>query len=288
MAFSVLPAPLISSVAEPVLAFCTDRYGKNGLKIETGIQPNLGWSPTIQLKRGKFELIAIEVSDDLYPYILKTMAHEIRHDCPDIPVTVFVACSLDAYLADTKQTIVRKLKGHGFGLLTVDDTQHVTEQFGAIPLIYHIPENEFTDGISTLPSSIKVKFKDAFGTYQTNAYQGLQEAGQLVEGLVFCLANHCKKNGWMTYQKTTPAAGVVDALYESTVQDLKQQRASLGKVRYFLKNYRNMASHPPKNMKDAAQRIKFCRQGFIDSFNTASELTQTLKQLKITAKLYMP
>lgn len=286
MPFSVLSPSLAKSVAEPICQYCTNRFGKNGLKIEEGIHPNLSWSPTIQLKRSKIELLAIEVSEDLYPLILKMVAHDIRHDCPDIPVTVYVACSLESYLADAKQTTVRKLKEHGFGLLTVDDANHVTEIFGAIPLIHHIAENEFNDGIKILPSSIKVKFKDAFDVYKTNAYQGLQEGGQLIEGLVFCLAKQSQKKGWITYKKNSAAADVVDALYESESVDLKHQRAVLGKARFFLKSFRNMASHPPKNLKESAQRIKLCRQGFVDAINTASELCETLKKLKFTAKLY--
>lgn len=288
MPFSVLSPSLAIAVAEPVYQFCTSRFGKNGLKIDSGIQPNLSWSPTIQLKRGKFELIAIEVSEDLYPLILKMVAHDIRQDCPDIPVTVYVACPLESYLADTKQTTVRKLREHGFGLLTVDDTGQVTEQFRAIPLIHHIAENELNNGIKNLPSSIKVKFKDAFEVYKTNSYQGVQEGGQLVEGLVFSLAKHSQKKGWISLKKNSSAADAVDALYESGTNDLKQQRAVLGKARFFLKSFRNMASHPPKNLKDAAQRIKLCRQGFVDSINTASELCDTLKKLKFTVKLYIP
>lgn len=288
MPFSVLSPSLAKSVADPVCQYCVSRFGKNGLKIDEGIHAALAWSPTIQLKRSRFELVAIEVSEDLYPYILKTVAHDIRHDCPDIPVTVYVACSLESYLADTKQTTVRKLREHGFGLLTVDDTSHVTEMFGAIPLIHHIAENEFNSGIKSLPSSIRVKFKDAFDVYRTNGYQGLQEGGQLVEGLVFCLAKHSQKKGWISSKKNPSAADVVDALYASEAKELQQHRAALGKARYFLKNFRNLASHAPKNLKEAAQKIKVCRQGFVDSIDTTSVLCETLNKLKFKAQLYFP
>jgi hypothetical protein len=288
MPFCILSAALAQSVAQPVEQYCVNRFGKSGLKIEQGIQPNLGWSPTIQIRRTKFELVAIEVSEDLYPMILKIVAHDIRQECPDIPVTVYVACPLASYLADVKQTMVRKLKEHGFGLLTVDDTGHVTEQFNAIPLIHHIAENELNDGIKSFPSSIRVKFKGAFEVYKTNSNQGLQEGGQLVEGLIFCLAKESHKKGWIPSIAGKTAAAVVDSLYEANHNDLKQARAALGKARYFIKNFRNMASHPPKNAKESAQRIKRCREGFIDSMNTASELCETLKKLKFTAKLYVP
>lgn len=288
MPYSVLSPVLAASVAIHVEKFCSNKYGKSGFKIETGFHQNISWSPTLQFRPNKFEIFAIEVSEDLYPLILKISAHDIRQECADIPVAVFVACPLDSYLADARQTTIRKLKEHGFGLITVDDTGVVTEQFSAIPLIHHIAETELELSIKTLPSSVKVKFKAAYEVYKRSANQGLQESGQIVEGLLFCLANNCEKAGMIGSIKGKTAASVVDMLYEATEEKLKQQRAALGKARYFIKNFRNMASHPPKNMKESAIRIKRSREGFIDSLSTCTEICKTLKALSFSAKLYIP
>lgn len=289
MPFTIINGTLAEQVAEPVYQYCIQRFGRSGLKLEMGILPTISWSPTIQVKRSASELLAIEVSEDLYPMILKLIAHDIRQDCPDIPITVYVATPLESYLADAKQLTVRKLKEHGFGLLTVDDNGLVTEQFTAIPLIHHIPLNEFNDCIKTLPHSARVKYKDAYDVYRTNSYQGLQECGQLVEGLVFSLAKQSHLKGWIASKPLKGmAAEVLDAMYESTDNSLKQQRAALGSARSFIKYYRNMASHAPKSLKDTAIRIKACRKGFLDSLGTASELCETHRKLGFPVKLYFP
>jgi hypothetical protein len=284
MAFSIISAPLAASVAQPVANFMTVRYGKAGFKVETGIRSELSWSPTIQVNRTKFELLAIEVSEDLYPMILKIVAHDISRDIPDVPISVYVACPLTVYLADAKQITVRKLKDHGFGLITVDDTGHVTEQFSAIPLIHQISEVTLADNIKALPSGIRVKFKNAFDLYRTNSNQGLQDTGQLVEGLIYCMAKHSHKKGWIANPDRMAAASMVDLLYAA--RELNNYRAALGAARNFLKSYRNMASHPPKSYKAAAEKIKLMRNGFIDSLNTTVALCGALKELQITIRLF--
>lgn len=289
MSFNILPSSLVITVAEPIQQYCIQRFGRAGLKLETGIKQHLNWAPTIQVKRSSSELVAIEVSNDLYPFILKMMSHDIREECSEIPIAIYVACPLESYVADTKQTTVRQLKEHGFGLLTVDDQQHVTEQFGAIPIIHHISSNEINGGIKNLPAPVKIRFKDAFDVYRTNSYQGLQESGQLVEGLVFCLAKQCHEKGWIASKPLKgQAADILDAMYEASANELRQQRAALGKARSFLKYYRNVASHAPKSLKDTAMRIKVCRQGFVESLGTASELAETHKKLGFKIKLYFP
>lgn len=289
MAFTIISGTLANVVAEPVQQYCIQRFGRSGLKLETGISPAISWSPTIQIKRSSAELLAIEVSEDLYPLILKLVAHDIRQDCPDIPITVYVATPLDSFLADNRQVTVRKLKEHGFGLFTVDQNGLVTEQFGAIPLIHHIPHNEFNEHLQSLPQGVRVKYKDAYDVYRANSYQGLQEVGQLIEGLVFSMAKQCHKKGWIPSRPLRGmAAEVLDAMYESTINDLKNQRASLGSARSFIKYYRNMASHAPKSIKEAALRIKACKKGFLDSLETASRLCEAHRDLGFQIKLYFP
>jgi hypothetical protein len=284
MVFSIISPTLADSVAQPVSSYITDRYGKGGFKIETGIRPDLMWRPTIQVNRTKYELLAIEVSEDLYPMILKMVAHDISREIPDVPISVYVACPLDVYLADSKQVTVRKLKEHGFGLFTVDDTGRVTEQFSAIPLIHQIPEVILIDQIKTLPSGIRVKFKNAFDLYRTNSNQGLQDTGQLVESLVYCMANHAHKKNWISRPDRMAAATMVDQLY--TANQLNNYRAALGATRNFLKSYRNMASHPPKSYKAAAEKIKSMRSGFIESLNTTVALCAALKELGVTIRVF--
>lgn len=289
MPFTMINGALADQVASPIHDYCITRFGRSGLKIESEIQPSLNWKPTLQARRSKYEIIAIEVSEELFPQIIKIAAHEIRVECPDKPISVYIATPLSSYASDTKQTTVKKLKELGYGLLTVDDEGLVTEQFIAIPIIHHIPQKEFSEIVRPLPSLIRVNFQNAFDVYKTNPYQGLQECGQIVEGLIFSLAKQSNKKSWIGSKPSKGAAATaLDALYESTHIALQEKRASLGRARAFMKNYRNITSHPPKSFSDAATRIKNCRIGFIESIAVASELHSTHKHLGLTAKLHFP
>lgn len=287
--FTLLSKNLGDTVGAPLYDYCVQRYGKNGLKIESGIVSALSWSPTIQLKKGTHELLAVEVCEDLFPQVLKLVYSDITHDCKDIPITVYVGCPLDAFLDDKTQSTVKKLKERGIGLLTVAQDGTVTEQFSTIPLIHHIPDADISTLVKPLPSAIKVKLRDSFDVYRQNSYQGLQEAGQIIEGLIFSLAIQANKKGWIAAKPEKDAAAtILDLMYQSNETSLQHNRAALGRARSFMKQYRNMVSHAPKSLKAAAERYRLCHMGFREACGTALDLVQTHKNVGFVTRLYFP
>ena len=176
MTFPTLSARL-NAVANASFAFCRARFGKTGAKCDEEIDREIGWKPTFQLKSG-VKLIAVEVEDNLYPEILKIAAHDISHS--DTPIVVYQACTLEAFQLDTKQAKINKLKEHGFGIITVDDSGAAVIQHKAVPLIQHISEKEIDAELKGLTPKLKVAFREAHNTYVTDAGQGLQAAGQIV------------------------------------------------------------------------------------------------------------
>lgn len=290
MSFTIISRALTTQVAEPIFKYCTNRFGRSNLKLEKEIQSNLSWKPTIQIKRTQYDLLAIEVSEILYPIIIKIVANDILKSCSETPISVYVATPLSSYTADAKQSIVRELKQHGIGLFTVDDSGHVSEQIQAIPLMHHISQKDFNDALGSIPAPIKTKLQKSFETYRINSYQGLQECAQMVESLVWSLATQSHKEGWITPApaKGKPAADIIDSLYNSNEKLLQNQRAYLGHARSYMKSYRNPTSHPPKSHKEAAKLIKDCRHGFLESLRVVSELCITHKALGFRAKIYFP
>lgn len=271
-------------VATRSLAFCKERYGGNGVKVDQGIDDAIMWRPTFYLKVGKFKLIAVEVEDNLYPGSLKGAAHEISHY--DFPIAVYQACTLEAYLGDPNHKNINLLKSHGFGIITVDKDGNAAIQHNCVPLAQHISPESFDRSIVKLSRQMKVAFRSAYAVYQTNETQGLQDAGQIVEAILTSIADQAVKRGDLA--ATAPGralANRIDDMY--TAQALAGHRAALGGAREFVQEFRNTASHPARTAKEAAEKIRKCRSGFLDAISIASKLRALAKAKGYTIRLHV-
>ncbi len=276
--------PRLKAVATNALAHCKKRYGANGLKIEEGIDKEIGWRPTFFLRPSKFLILAAEVADILYPEALKGAAHDIGHY--DFPIAVYQVCPLDAYQNDPKQAKSNLLREHGFGIITVDDEGRVTVQYPCVALAQHISLKQLESELYGLNSVLKVKFRSAHDTYVTNEGQGLQQAGQLVEGLVRSMAKQATTKGYArAFAPTEALAGVIDELYGKPL--FKNHRAALGAARDFVKEFRNVASHAPKSAKAAAEKIRKCKTGFLDAISVAKKLRQVMQTMGFQVRVYV-
>jgi hypothetical protein len=273
----------LKKVAVVSLAFCRSRYGANGLKVEENIDNVIGWQPTFFLRPTRFLILAVEVNDLVYPEALKAAAHDIGHF--DTPIAVFQACPLDAFQNDPKHTKVNLLRKHGFGIITVDDDNAATIQHPCIPLAQHISPEELEHELAGLNSVLKVKFKAAHQTYTSNIGQGLQEVGQLIEALLHSVAKQAAKNGIIA--AINPAhslADLIDELYQKP--QFRPHRAALGGARDFVKEFRNTASHAPKSARQAMEKIKKCKTGFLDAISVAKKLRSMMQALGFTIRIY--
>jgi len=280
MAFDTLSERL-RDVATHSLAFCKGKYGNNGVKIEQGISNSISWRPSYYLKVGKFKLIAVEVEDNLYPESLKGAAHEISHY--DFPISVYQACTLEAFLGDPKHKKVAELKKHGFGIITVDDEGNTVVQSPCVPLAQHISPDVFDRAISGLSAPLKVAFRSAYTVYQTSETQGLQEAGQVVEAIIRAIGIKAVNAGDLMPRPTNQAlANRIDDMYAA--QSLAGHRAALGGAREFVAEFRNTVSHPAHTAKLAAEKIRKCRKGFLDAIDLSVKLRSlaTAKGYKIS------
>lgn len=275
MAFDALD-PRMKKIAECALAHCKQKFGNNGVRLDEAIDDSIAWRPTFQCKPTVSSMVAVEVIDNLYPEVLKGAAHDISYF--DVPIAVYQVCSLDAYQKDTKQVKVNLLRQHGFGIITVDDDGLTTVQHPAVPLAQHIPDKLCESDIKPLTSKLKVCFRNAHSTYRTNIGQGLQQAGQIVEAMVVSLGKQAAKQGHITpAQAKGKVSDVIDHLYES--KSLKNHRAALGAARAFMKEYRNTVSHPSKTAKQAAMKMRKCRDGFREAIQTADKLHDAAQKM---------
>jgi hypothetical protein len=145
----------LQHVAQHSLALTKSNWGGNGLKIELPIDTSISWRPTFFMKPNKALIIGVEVSDVLYPELLKIAAHDINNF--DFPISVYQACSLDVFQKDLKFANVKRLRDNGFGIITVDDSGNRLIQARAEPLAQHISPDKFDKAIAGLTPSLKVK-----------------------------------------------------------------------------------------------------------------------------------
>jgi hypothetical protein len=280
MAFDTFD-PRMKTVAERALAHCRQQFGGNGLVVEQGISPSISWRPSFICRPTSR---SVEVADNLYPEILKVAAHDISFF--DAPIAVYQACSLDAYQRDPKQTKVNLLRQNGIGIITVDEDGRTVIQHPSVPLAQHIPESRLENEIKTLTATLKVGFRAAYKTYLTNIGQGLQQAGQIVEAIVNSMASQAVKKGHISASSARgQLADVIDALYQEV--KLKDHRAALGAARSFIKEFRNTASHPAKTAKQAAEKMRRCRDGFHESIETSIRLQKVFQAMDYKLKVHI-
>jgi len=283
MSFDTL-TPRLKQVSQGALSFCKKRYGKNGLRIGEAIDDDIGWKPTFHFKPRSSLIIGIEVNEVLYPTALKVAAHDIK--LFDYPISVYLGCPLEVYQADPQQRTIQQLRKHGFGIITVDDQGKAVIQCGCIPLAQHIPESEFDEEVRSLPQRIRVAFNTALTTYQTNEGQGVQEGSQIVEALVGTLAEQTVRRGTATRSALTgTAADTIDGLY--VLPSFKNHRAALAGARDFLREHRNVASHPSGTAKEAIAKIRRCRSGFFEAVRTTKRLVEAIKALGLRPTIHV-
>jgi len=274
MAFDTL-SDRLKAVADACLTKCRKEWGSNGLKTDCPIDNAIGWKPTFYFRPNRALIAAVEVNDVIYPEILKIAAHDVEHF--DAPISIYQACSLDIYQNDARLAKVKLLRSHGFGLITVDDGGDAIIQFRAPPLAQHISPERLDAGLAALNARLKVKFRSAYSTYQTNIVQGLQEAAQIIEALVICIAQQAETSGRIsTGTSRGDAADIIDVLYANAA--FRNFRAALGGARSFLREYRNPPSHPARTPKDEADKIRTCKTGLFEALRMAGELRSVIQK----------
>jgi hypothetical protein len=274
--FDIFP-PKMQAVAKAGQRYLIDRFGKAGIKLEEELHPDIAWRPTIQVRPNKALIVAAEVSDSLNPGALKLAAIDVLRF--DFPISMYLVCPLDIYLADKGQKVTGQLRRHGFGILTVDDDGKVVSQCPCIPLAQFLSEEEMAPSLANMNPKLRVFFKGAHDTYRTNEGQGLQACGQIVEAVIRGLGKAAANKGLIAAPTANaPTADIIDELYAHAA--FKNHRAALGGARSFIKGYRNVASHPATTAKDAIQKIRKCKAGFMDALRIGKELGDVITDKK--------
>jgi hypothetical protein len=285
MQFKTLNNYQIESLAIPAIEYFKATYGSvNSLKVEEELHQLVSWRPTFYFKKTKFNFIACEVSETLLPQLLDSAAADLINNAVNIPTSVYVICPHSAYAA-AKNGDLEKVRSRGYGVITVDEHKHARTQIDCIPLIHHISRGVLEQYVRSMKGQIKVAVADAYTTYCTNAEQGVQQSAQIIENLITLMAEKCVVNNMLTRVETS-AAKNIDALYSCATQKITDYRAVWGDARSFMKFSRNAFSHAPTTQAEAAERMKNCKKGFLDSLDLINKLTSAITGCGFKVKLH--
>ena len=275
--------PNLEKAASSALAFCKAQYGSMGLRVEQEIDPTINWRPSFHLNISKFEKLAVEVSDVIYPNALQAAGQDLLHYRGLIRVAQVTP--LETYMSDKEQKLVQRLREHGFGLFTVGADGKVVKQFDCAPLIQFVSEAYTETSIKKLPPPLRTRLRTAYDTYRVNPVKGVQDAGEVVEGLVNSMARQtAPAAGLSNADLTKSLADLIDVMYPN--QFYKNGRAALGAARANAKYYRNPTSHSPKTLKAAVERMQHAREGFISALKDTQLLTEAMKGLDCKTVIY--
>lgn len=276
MPFDTL-TPRMKQVAEAGRRFLMDRHGQ-GVKTEVEIDSVLRWKPTFYIKTAT-QVIAAEASELVFPEILRIVAFDLVNY--STPIAVYVVCPSEVF----QPKAATELRRSGIGLVLVDEAGEATQAIPCVALQQHISEVRFESEITGIGVKLKNKLRAAHTVYLGDSGQGLQKAGQVVEALINALVTESVRlkyvsNGIMR----DPTADALDKLWQ--LKPFENHRAALGGARDFMREFRNMASHPPRSKKAALERINKARDGFLAAIRVSRNLESTAKKLKMRVLLH--
>lgn len=259
-----------------------DRYGHPVMYEDKQLSPRLAWVPALRFTIHRHINVFVEPSESgPYPRILEIKHPEV-YNFPQ-PITVYSVCPVSAITSPSGQKDSKRLKSHGFGLVTVDPSGTAEVLFPAVPLIQSIPEAEFKLQVSGLPKRIRQRASEAFVDYCNNPLNGVKLISELVEGMIIRAGQDAVKLGRITRRQVSQAAtaSLIDALYEEFVD----ARAAIGGARSYFKECRNLSHHWPTSKKNSYKRYADCRHQFLAGIRMTQSFREAMKKVNLSGNV---
>jgi len=251
------------------------------MHVNKPLSPKLEWVPALRFLWHGHINVFVEPSDDgPYPRLLGMKSAEVRN-YPE-PIAIYCVCHDAATTTPPGRADSKRLKAHGFGLLTVDPHGHADIQFAAIPLVQAISEADFKHQLTGLPRGIRQSASEAFEDYQAKPVNGVKTLSELVEGMITKAGRDSAMRGDITTAiSQSTQADVLDALYDQH----RPARAAIGGARKFIKECRNLSHHWPRNRKAAYQKYFDCRHHFLEGLQTIRSFRQAMKAVGLSGNV---
>ncbi len=278
--YQVLPAHLhsIADAAETIIRL---KYGLGNALVETAIDTNIPWSPTLHWKT-KIGFLACEVHETPLPVSVKTAFGDGA--TTDLPIKIIVALPNSStrtqadYLKESNDA-----KRFGCGLLTVNDDATGQFQHLGIEIPLYIPTPKF----SNFNKKLRADVQHAYELYiNSDPRHGVQEIGQLIENIIVHLAVKAKSTGKLhSGGFVSPDIFYAQAnLIEDLMRDRVIDNAILGKCRGFVED-RNGSSHKPKTVKSAIEINRKLKNAMSAGLLILEEIPNKLKDKGFPLKI---
>jgi hypothetical protein len=257
MRYTLLP-PALHKIADSAEEIIKNRYRLPKAQIETPIDANIPWTPTLHWKT-KTEYIACEVSERPFPSIFNQVFGEITAN--GLPIRIIIAYPIEHTLSPKDwQTEINKAKKYGIGLLTADENKNGQIDYQGVSVSLHIPSPD----LSKFKNNIQKEVRHAYEIYMnSDPKHGVQELGQIIENVFINLAVQAKKKGklvtgdFQDKAKHYAQGKLIDDMIKDKIIDV----AFLRKCRAYADD-RNNVSHKPKSIKEAILLEKNLRGAF--------------------------
>ena len=259
-----------------------DRYGHPVMHVDKQLSPKLEWIPALRFTIHRYINVFVEPSESgAYPRILEIKHAEV-YNFPE-PIAVYCVCPENAITTSAGQKDLRRLKSHGFGLVTVDPLGTAEVLFSAIPLVQSISDAEFKLQLRDLPRGIKQRASEAFVEYRNSPVSGVKILSELIEGMIIKAGQDAVKQNHIQPGKISHAtpAYVLDALY----QNFADARAAIGGTRSYFRECRNLSHHWPKKKKDAYRKYADCRHQLLEGIRMARLFREAMKRVNLSGNV---
>ena len=252
--------------------------------VDKPLSPDLEWVPALRFSVHGHINVFVEPSDDgPYPRILTMRSEDVRN-YPE-PIAVYCVCHDAAMTTTSGLNDSKKLKAHGFGLVTVDRDGDADIKFLAIPLVQAIPEADFKNHLKGLPKRIRQRASEAFEDYQAKPVNGVKTLSELIEGMITQAGRDSAARNCITRaQSQLMSADLLDALYAKHVS----ARAAIGGARKFINECRNLTHHWPRNKKAAYQKFFECRHHFLEGLQVIRSFRPAMKANGLSGNVASP
>lgn len=200
------------------------------------------------------------------------------------PISIYCVCPEEVVFNSDKRRLIKQLREHGFGLLTVNRDGEVQREFSAIPLIQVISKNDYKEEIEGLSKKIRQRIGQAYEDYCNKPTTGVASLTEIVEGIVGRAAADAVKRQYLTSAELgSTVAANLDALYSAG--SCRNARAAIGGLRGYVHQYRNLSHHWPKNKKASYKKYKDCKHAFVDGIKQIQQFRRAMKSINLSGEL---
>ena len=266
MNYRVLPAPLAETADLVIDKYLKGELGLNSIRVESPIDPQIEFCPTLSAKRKDKHYVCVEVSEAILPLTIPPFILQCQQQ--HFPVLLYIAYPKGAIKSDYESQL-RKARECGVGVIVVDHASNTCTVLST-PLSLSLTGLRRIEK-KAVPQKYREQLVDAETTFRSGEpNKACSKVYDEVEGITRRAAFKTYSKGY--WKKTIKApdnlrasmswTSVLEALKENI--DRKRAKAAghdLDKLTTGLINqalaivpHRNESSHKPKSLKALRER----------------------------------